>query len=175
MEPSPETPPTSAERRTVRDRRAQATVPFSLASMRGSRKTIRRKEDTNTHYADLYSTDEVLLFILILMLSVADAFFTLELIGGRMKEWNSVMAYYLELGPLPFVIIKYLMTAVGLIFLIINKNSALFHRRIKVKAVIVAVAVMYTALIAYEVLLFRDAVYFSTLALSMTTGLTGTF
>ena len=39
----------------------------------------------------------------------------------------------------------------------------------------VGLAVMYCALIAYEVLLFCQCCYFMTLALSMTTGLTGTF
>jgi hypothetical protein len=176
MEKPNNIPLASSERRTGKDRRVKPTSPFSLASIRGFRKTIRRNEDRKIHYyVDLYGPDEGLLFIFILILSVADAFLTLELVGSGMQELNSVMAYYLRLGPLPFVLIKYLLTAIGLIFLFIHKNYAIFCRQISVKAIMIAVAVMYTALITYELLLFRQSGYFSTLALSMRSGLTGTF
>lgn len=165
----------AACRRSGRDRRAKPTSPFSPISLRGSRKTIRRKEDTNTHYyVDLYGRGEGLLFIFILLLSVADAFLTLELISTGMSEFNTVMDYYLRLGPLPFVLVKYLMTAIGLICLLIHKNYPLFRGRVSAKAIMILVALMYCALIVYELWLYFLSHYFSTFAVSMTTGLTGT-
>ena len=163
-------------RRAPRDRRGKGSAPFSLNSLNGSRKSIRRKEDRSAHrYVDLYGLDESLVFILILMLSVADAFLTLELVDSGMAEMNYVMYYYMRLGPFPFVLIKYSLTAVGLIILLIHKNHLLFLGRVRVKAILVGLAVFYSALITYELILFRESNYFSTFALSMTTGLTGTF
>jgi hypothetical protein len=166
----------SPDGRRDKDRRVNGTSPLSLASLRGSRKTIRRKEDRLTqYYVDLYGLDEGLIFVLILVLSVADAFLTLELVRGGMTELNYVMYYYMELGPLPFVLIKYSLTAVGLILLLMHKNYFFMAGRVRVKAIIVVLAFMYSALITYELFLFRESRYFSTFAVSMTTGLTGTF
>jgi hypothetical protein len=175
--PDPKDPTAvSADRRSLIDRRAKQTSPFSLVSLRGSRKTIRRAEDRSKHlYVDLYGFDESLLFVLILMLSVADAFLTLELVGGGMTEMNYVMYYYMQLGPLPFVLVKYFLTAVGVILLLIHKNYFFFLGLVRVKTILVGLAVMYSTLITYELLLFHQSHYFSTLTLSMTTGLTGTF
>jgi hypothetical protein len=167
---------TAANDRSPKDRRTKQTSPVSLASLHGSRKIIRREKDRSSHYyVDLYSLDEGLVFIFILALSVADAFFTLELIGGGMTEMNYVMSYYMQLGPLPFVLIKYFLTAVGVTLLLVHKNYVFFLGRVRVKAILFVLAIMYSALIAYELFLFRQSNYFSTFAVSMTTGLTGTF
>jgi hypothetical protein len=176
MESGNETPRISSNLRDGQDRRTEQTSPFSLASLRGRRKAIRRKDDRSAHfYVDLYGLDEGLIFILILMLSVADAFLTLALIDGDTTELNYVMYYYMQLGPLSFLLVKYLLTAVGLLFLLIHKNYSFFLGRVRVKAIMVVLALMYSALITYELLLFHHAGYFSTFALSMRTGLTGTF
>jgi len=156
--------------------RAKPTSPFSPATLRGSRKTVRRNKDRNAHdYVDLYGPDEFLIILLVLILSVVDAFLTLELVDSGMTEMNSVMDYYLRLGPLPFVLIKYLLTAVGLVILLTHKNYTIFHGWISVKAIMVVLAIMYCALVTYELGLFHESSDYSTLAFSMTTGLTGTF
>jgi hypothetical protein len=170
------TPVNSSEKRFGEDRRATQTSPFSPVSFRGTRRSIRREEDLSGHYyVDLYGLDEVLIFILILILSLADAFLTLVLVGGGGAELNYVMDYYLRLGPIPFVLVKYLLTAVGLVWLLIFKNYPLFRGKLRVKTIMIGVAVTYLALITYELLLFRQCCYSTTLELSMTTGLTGTF
>ena len=177
MVSSNDTPTVSLDKRDGQDRRVKETSPFSLASLRGRRKIIRRKEDRSIHYyVDLYGFDEGLIFILILLFSVADGFLTLVLVGsGRITELNYIMSYYMQLGPAPFVLVKYLLTAAGLLFLLIHKNYFCFLGRIRVKAIMVVLALMYSALITYELFLCRQCGYFSTFALSMTTGLTGTF
>jgi hypothetical protein len=177
MASSNDTSITSVDKRSGHDRRAKQTSPFSLVSFRGRRKIIRRSGDLPVHYyVDLYGIDEGLLFILILLLSVADGFLTLVLVGNcRIMELNSVMSYYMQLGPWPFVLVKYFLTAGGLLFLLIHKNYICFRGRVRVKAIMAVLAIMYSALITYELFLFRQCGYFSTLALSMTTGFTGTF
>jgi hypothetical protein len=165
----------AGNRRQGEDRRTGQTSPFSRSSLHGSRRTIRRAEDRNTHYyVDLYARDEGLIVILILMFSIADAFLTLELVGGGMVELNYIMYYYMQLGPLPFVLMKFLMTAIGLFCLLIHKNYFVFRRRVSVKAIMIGLAVMYSLLIGYELFLYHQCCYFPTLALSMTTGFAGT-
>lgn len=176
MESGNETPSISPNQRGGKDRRATQTSPLSLAGFRGRRKTIQREEDRATHYyVDLYGLDESLIFILILVFSVADAFFTLALIDGDTTELNYVMYYYMQLGPVPFLLVKYLLTAVGLLLLLVHKNHSFFVGRVRAKAIMVVLVFMYSALITYELFLFRQSGYFSTFALSMRTGLTGTF
>jgi hypothetical protein len=176
METHNHTPTISPDRHSVKDRRAAHISPFSPAGLCGSDRTVLKKEDRDLHYfVDRYGLDESLIFVFILICSVADAFLTLELVGGGMSEMNTVMNYYLQLGPLPFVLVKYLLTATGLTWLIIYKNYRFFHGRFRVKAIMIALAVMYCVLITYEMLLYRQSDYFMTFALSMMTGLTGTF
>lgn len=146
--------------RSGRDRRRGQTCPFSMASLRGSRKTIRREADRGVHfYVDLYAPEEGLLFVSILVLSVADAFLTLELISRGMSEFNAVMDYCLQRGPLPFILTKYLLTAVGLVCLLLHKNYPLFRGWLRVRTILIAIAIMYTALIGYELLLLSLPCY----------------
>jgi hypothetical protein len=176
METRNHTPTISPDRDSVKDRRAARISALSLAGLCDSGRTVLKREDRAVHYfVDRYGLDEFLIFVFILICSVADAFLTIELVGGGMSEMNAVMNYYLQLGPLPFVLVKYLLTATGLTWLIIYKNYPFFRGRIRLKAIVIALAVMYSALITYEMLLLRQSGYFMTFALSMTTGLTGTF
>jgi len=139
-------------------------------------KTFRQSKGRIAYnYADLYGPDELLILLLILILSVVDAFLTLELVDSGMTEMNSVMDYYLRLGPLPFVLVKYLLTAVSLVLLLTHKNYPIFHGWISVKAIMILLAIMYCGLVTYELRLFHRSNHYSTLAFSMTTGLTGTF
>jgi hypothetical protein len=170
------TPMNSPERRFVEDRRATQTSPFSPARFRGTRRIVRREEDRRVHYyVDLYGLDEVLILILIQILSVADGLLTLLLVSGGAEELNYFMAYCLRLGPIPFVLVKYLLTAAGLVWLLIYKNYPFFYGRVRTRAIMIGLAIMYCALITYEMALLRQPGDLMTFALSMTTGLTGTF
>ena len=52
------------------------------------------------------------------MLSMLDAFFTLLLINNGAVEVNPLMAFYLEVGPDVFLIVKYLLTCLSLFILL---------------------------------------------------------
>jgi hypothetical protein len=133
------------------------------------------KDPMDRHLTDRFGLDDVLIFVFILICSVADAFLTLELVRDGMSEMNTVMNYYLQLGPLPFVLVKYSLTAVGLLWLVVYRNYSFFLGRVRVKTIMVALAVMYCALLTYEMAHFNPSDYLITFALSMTTGWTGTF
>ena len=89
----------------------------------------------------------------ILSLSILDALFTLELIGRGAQELNPVMAFFLQFGHLPFLLSKYLLTASGLMALLILKNCTVWGGKISAKVVLLTIPFLYMILIGYEVLL----------------------
>lgn len=142
------------ERRSGIDRRARPTSPFSWSSLTGSRSYARRKADRDVHYyVDRYGYPAVFAFVVTLLFSLADAFFTMKLVASGAEELNPVMAYFLQFGPVPFVVAKYLLTASGLTWLLIHKDYPMFNGRITGKALFLFVPIGYTALLIYEIFL----------------------
>lgn len=145
----------SEERRTARDRRTKPTSPLSIASLFGSRTRYRRKEDqAKYYYVDRYSLLSILVVLFTIMLSVTDAFFTLKLVAIGAQEANPVMDYFLQFGPLPFIIAKYILTGACLIWFLVHKNYAVFGGPVRVKHLLLGALVIYMALISYELFLF---------------------
>lgn len=143
-----------SERRSGRDRRERPTSPFTWSSLRGSRRTARRAEDREKHrFVDVYSPAFLLVIVVILSLCVLDALFTMELIGRGAQELNPVMAFFLQFGHLPFLLVKYFLTASGLMTLLILKNCTVWGGWISVKLVLLTIPFLYVILIAYEVFL----------------------
>lgn len=142
------------ERRSGKDRRARPTAPLTRSSLSGSREYIRRKEDRNRHiYVDRYKPGFLLIVSAALVLCVADGLFTLELISRGASELNPIMSFFLQFGPLPFLLVKYALTAFGLTMLVIHQNYAFLNGRIGVRSILVGALVMYATLIAYEMTL----------------------
>ncbi|MFQ6114457.1 MAG: DUF5658 family protein [bacterium] len=142
------------DRRVQKDRRTKQTSPLSSHSLSGSRKDIRRKEDRNVHfYVDRYSIRSILVVQVALILSIADAVFTVKLVGMGAKEINPVMDFFLRFGPVPFLLVKYVLTGSCLIWFLVHKNYFLFGSRISVKHILILVPILYTILISYELVL----------------------
>ncbi len=144
----------SPERRENKDRRNEPTVPFTKSSLKGSRRYERRKLDRQkNHFVDRYGWRAVFLIFMIINLSTLDAFLTLTLIDmGIVREGNPVMAYFLSLGMVPFVIIKYFITVICSLTILVLKNHS-FRGLISGKRFIVLSLVIYLLIIMYEVLL----------------------
>ncbi len=142
------------ERRSGKDRRARPTSPFTIQSLVGSRRQYRRKEDARKYFfVDLYSRSSIILLLCTLVLSITDAFFTLRLVGGNIEELNPVMEYFLKMGPVQFIMIKWFMTAFGLTTLLILKNYYLWQGRIRVIALLFLLPFLYFVLVSYEALM----------------------
>ncbi len=139
--------------RRKQNRRSNPTSPLTASSLFGKRKNIRRQEDSLSQpYVDLYSFSSVLSILVILILSVTDAFFTLKLISLGGRELNPFMDFFLQLGPFPFLIVKYLLTGTCLIIFLVHKNRVIFGR-LKVKSLLVFSLLLYFTLILYELAL----------------------
>ena len=148
-------PPAPSEKRQGPDRRRRPTSPWSRRSLFGGRRrSVRRAEDRDAHvYVDRYGPEFGLLLLTTLALCLADAFLTLELIGLGAEELNPVMDYFLRKGPVPFLTAKYVLTASGLVFLLIHKEYPLFSGRLRGKTLLFCLPALYALLIAYEVAL----------------------
>ncbi|MFQ5641927.1 MAG: DUF5658 family protein [bacterium] len=145
--------PPYPDRRST-DRRTRPTNPLSTASLFGRRKHIRREEDfLHQPYVDLYSLKSVATVVTTLVLSMMDAFFTLRLVNMGGKELNPVMDFFLQFGPFPFLLVKYLLTVSCLVLFLVHKNRKVFWARISVKRLMLSALVIYMILIFYELTL----------------------
>jgi len=142
------------ERRSGGERRTRPTSPFTLPSLLGSRRHFRRKEDARKFfYVDMYSKSTAALIFSTMTLSIVDAFLTLKLVGENVTEVNPVMGFFLNMGPLQFIMVKWLMTAFGLVTLLILKNHYLWGGRFRIAGVLFILPFLYLILVSYEIMM----------------------
>ncbi len=125
--------------------------------MSGARKESRRREDREMgHFVDRYSVRSVFVLVSVLILSLADATLTLKLISlGTAREFNPVMDFFLEMGALPFLLVKYALTCGSVLTAMILKNHTIIGGRVSVKSMMGFVMVAYIGLIIYELALLH--------------------
>ncbi len=125
------TPGTSAirasdtERRLGGDRRRQPTQALSFFLGRGRRRTGRRDGETERTYVDTFTPGEVALLLVIFILNILDALFTLLWLQRGGIEANPLMASVLEIGEGAFLLQKCIVVGIWLIVLLIHKNFRL--------------------------------------------------
>jgi len=147
------------DRRSRNDRRKQAGINIRLLTGSGERRTIRRQGDRNRHFfVDQYSPWFFFVILVIVLLSVTDGLLTLFLINHGAYETNPVMAYCLKIGPFAFIAVKYALTSMGVLILLIFRNIVL--RRIKVRAhsLFYWVIGVFMAVVVWEFYLIFDVV-----------------
>lgn len=98
----------------------------------------------------------LLIVLSILMLSILDAFFTIELTSRGARELNPIMNYYLEQGALTFFVIKYLLTSAALLIVLSLKDLSLFGNRIPRKAILILFLIAMGAVVHWELVLFSS-------------------
>ena len=132
------------------ERRKHPTPIFSRYTFWGGRRKTIRENDRKKHlFVDLYSTRLLVEVIFLLCLCCLDAYFTLSLIErGNVIEANPIMAYLLWYGIMPFVVIKFIFTALLIAILTIFQNVkiARFGLPFAIK--------IYIVVILYELYLF---------------------
>ena len=142
------------ERRSGGDRRKAARPSIRSLFRGGNREQIRRREDQNIiFWADRYSQTLFGAIVLILFLSVMDALLTLFLIGHNAEEINPVMAYYLSVGPYTFFAVKYFLTSVAVLILLLCQNIFLRTIRIYTHSLFYFIVAAFMAVVAWEIYL----------------------
>jgi hypothetical protein len=100
---------------------------------------------------DVYSPRLFITIIALLILTLLDSYFTLILVEAPfVTEANPIMAFYLDLGHVPFILVKFFVTVAGIF--IVCLCPGFVQRRI----ILFAPASIYAVVVAYElVLLFK--------------------
>ena len=138
------------DRRKQLDRRKFPTRPFSKYILKGRRRHARREEEDFSYYVDRYDAKYLALILSIIVLCVFDAYFTLKIIHYGGKELNPLMIKFLDKFPEMSLLVKYLITAICLIILLIHKNFILFGK-VKAYFFLYIIFSLYFLLVFYEV------------------------
>ena len=142
------------DRRSGRDRRSGKRFQFVKQLITGQRANARRSSDQNrVVYFDRYKPNLFRVIVAILVLSVADAILTVNLIGLGAIEINPVMDYYLKLGPHTFLAVKYVLTSLSLFILVIYSNSTLKSGRFPIRSVFPWIITALVSVVVWEIFL----------------------
>lgn len=137
------------EKRHLKDRRQRPTKPISRYAFVGRRKRARRTSELDNYYVDKYERHLLLLIGLILIFCVLDVIFTLKInqLGGL--EWNRFMLFLMEKNLAISLAVKFLITSVCSVFLLLHKNFRVFGI-MKTHTAIYVIFSVYLILILYE-------------------------
>jgi hypothetical protein len=136
------------------DRRRRPIRSFVYGNFRPRRRAHRRDEDSHRFVFDWHEPRVLYLAVSILLLSCADALFTLNLLTVGAQEANFLMNSLLEQSVDRFLTIKIGLTAISLVFLVVAAQRH-FMGWFRVERLLHAVCVGYIFLIAYEIYLFN--------------------
>ena len=153
--PSQTRPVGDAERRCRAERRSNTLAALWNGNFLRRRRRMRRADDSDRAILDWHSPRWLALAVSILLLSIADAFLTLTLIGHGATEVNPAIAPFLERGSLDFAIAKITLTSLGVVVLTLLAQARAFGRRVAVSTVLYLVAGGYSTLIGYELWLLH--------------------
>ena len=142
------------DRRSGRDRRSGKRFQFVKQLITGKRANARRSSDQNrVVYFDRYKPNLFRVTVAILVLSVADAILTVNLIGLGAIEINPVMDYYLTLGPHTFLAVKYVLTSLSVFILVIYSNSTLKNGRFPIRSFFPWIITALASVVVWEIYL----------------------
>ncbi|MBN2032531.1 MAG: hypothetical protein JW836_04580 [Deltaproteobacteria bacterium] len=91
--------------------------------------------------------------LLIIFLSIMDAFLTLDLVDRGAKELNPIMAYYLDRGPLLFFTVKYLLTCASIVIILSITKTRVFGGKFRVKTLLVFYILALALVVKWQLIL----------------------
>lgn len=97
------------------------------------------------------------LFVLfiVLLLSLVDGAMTIYLVQRGAWEANPFMRYALNVSHEFFIIVKYFLTAGGLLFLLWNGRVRVFRNRLSLEEIAGALVLFYQGLVIYEITIYH--------------------
>jgi hypothetical protein len=100
------------------ERRRQSIQSLIHGARYPRRRNNRRPEDDQLFVPDSFDASLVFLGLAIIMMSMMDSFFTLNIIALGGQELNAFMNVLLENSTQAFLVVKYCITASGVVLLI---------------------------------------------------------
>ncbi len=114
--------PSKNDLRSYQERRQNHIKIHKLLFIKGQRRTLQRSEDgKRIIILDQYHPTLLICALIVLGLSLLDAALTLVLLTRGAVELNPVMRYYINLGPKFFLLVKYGLTSLAVVFLVVLK------------------------------------------------------
>jgi hypothetical protein len=151
--PRDSTTPFVERRATTVDRRRTSVRSILQGAFNPRRRAGRRASDHDTPI-DWHHPRLMLLSLVMLGLSVADAFLTVTLLNRGAEEANPLLALFVILHPSLFAAVKMALTGVSTVLLVAVAQSRLF-RLIPGRLVFQGLVLAYLALVLYEASLLR--------------------
>lgn len=112
-----------AHERRATDRRHRPTPMFSRYTFFGGRRqNVRRTEEDQEVFVDRYGPGLMIAVLAVVLLNLADAFFTLLFLANGGQELNPLVDQVLAYGPQVFILFKTVGIGVCAAFLTITKN-----------------------------------------------------
>jgi hypothetical protein len=141
----------SCMRATVADRRTNSWRTIVGSVLYRRRSAPRRTDDSGSpHYVDIHEPHLFYVAVGALLLCVADAFFTMTLLSFYGSyELNPVMDYFIQNDIQHFFFVKFGMTALGVMFLVVHKNFRILNI-ISGYQILYASLAIYSLLVVYE-------------------------
>ena len=145
----------SDRRESTRDRRHNLRQTAIQSLYKKRRIALRRRGDKRKSvYIDRHDPKTVMLALGIMLMSICDAFFTMRLLSHGSEELNPVLAALIDIDLSLFLFIKFFITGGAVSFLVMHRYHLILNR-ISGQQLLVFCAVVYMALIAYEINMLR--------------------
>jgi len=136
-------------RRACGDRRERVFWSLLHGGIRPRRRAGRRLQDHHRPLVDWHGELLLTSAIVVLLLCVADALLTLQLLTDGASEVNPFMALLVQRGALSFAIVKLSLTGAGVLALVSIARFRVF-RQLRVAMFVHAAMFGYAALVGYE-------------------------
>lgn len=137
------------DKRNHADRRSRTLRSLLSGSWQARRRNPRRREPLRLGSVDWHAPQWFAASLLVLLLSLADAFLTLVLVHHGAIEVNPLMAPLVLGGGRGFAFIKLGLTASAVMVLVVLTRVPTFGRLLA-GPILVGAAVLYAVLISYE-------------------------
>jgi len=139
------------ERRQRTDRRKRVLWSIVYGSFNPRRRRPpRRLDDSRFQALDWHGAHLLAVSLGILILNVADAFFTVELLSRGAIEANPFMAALIQSNPILFASLKMAMTGFSVLLLVVL-GCYRFMRVLRVELILYGVLIAYLVLIGHEI------------------------
>lgn len=130
-----------------------AQLLFNLFTDKIALHTRSEVEMQRDSICETHSPKMLAVILLIILLSIIDAYLTLDLISRGAVELNPIMAYYLDHSALAFFGMKYLLTCASIIIILIIKDLYLFRTKVQGKILFVFHLIVLTSVVQWELYL----------------------
>jgi len=117
----------------------------------------RRRDESHGYYSDYYNSFVFTAAIILMLLCILDAYFTLLLIQYGSTELNPVLAWALNKHVLFFFILKYILTAIFVVLTVVHKHFRVFGLR--GYQVLILCILSYGILVQYQLRMLLPAMF----------------